>query len=68
MRNRLVHAYFDINLDILWKTIVDGLPIDSILVNPLSAAPAQKTMGVRGNVSRYQKNGGFIDKLIASLD
>jgi uncharacterized protein with HEPN domain len=26
MRNRLVHAYFDINLDILWKTVVDGLP------------------------------------------
>ena len=26
MRNRLVHAYFDINLDILWKTVVEGLP------------------------------------------
>lgn len=26
MRNRLVHAYFDVNLDILWKTITDGLP------------------------------------------
>ncbi len=26
MRNRLVHAYFDINLDILWKTVIDGLP------------------------------------------
>jgi uncharacterized protein with HEPN domain len=26
MRNRLVHGYFDINLDILWKTVVDGLP------------------------------------------
>lgn len=26
MRNRLVHAYFDINLDILWKTVTDGLP------------------------------------------
>jgi uncharacterized protein with HEPN domain len=27
MRNRLVHAYFDINLDILWKTVADGLPL-----------------------------------------
>jgi uncharacterized protein with HEPN domain len=27
MRNRLVHAYFDINLDILWKTAVEGLPL-----------------------------------------
>jgi uncharacterized protein with HEPN domain len=26
MRNRLVHAYFNINLDILWKTVVEGLP------------------------------------------
>jgi uncharacterized protein with HEPN domain len=26
MRNRLIHAYFDINLDILWKTIVEDLP------------------------------------------
>jgi len=26
MRNRLVHAYFDINLDILWKTVAEGLP------------------------------------------
>lgn len=21
MRNRLIHAYFDINLDILWRTV-----------------------------------------------
>jgi uncharacterized protein with HEPN domain len=26
MRNRLIHAYFDINRDILWKTITDDLP------------------------------------------
>lgn len=26
MRNRLVHAYFDINLDILWKTVQEDLP------------------------------------------
>lgn len=26
MRHRLVHAYFDINLDILWQTIQDDLP------------------------------------------
>jgi uncharacterized protein with HEPN domain len=26
MRNRLVHAYFDINLDILWATVQDSLP------------------------------------------
>jgi len=26
MRNRLVHAYFDINLEILWRTVQDDLP------------------------------------------
>jgi len=26
MRHRLVHAYFDINLEILWKTVKDDLP------------------------------------------
>lgn len=25
-RNRLVHAYFSINLDILWKTVCQDLP------------------------------------------
>lgn len=26
MRNRLVHAYFDINRDILWTTVTESLP------------------------------------------
>lgn len=26
MRNRLIHAYFDIDLDILWKTVTEDLP------------------------------------------
>lgn len=26
MRNRLIHAYFDIDLDRVWDTIVDDLP------------------------------------------
>jgi uncharacterized protein with HEPN domain len=26
MRHRLVHAYFDINLDVLWKSVQDDLP------------------------------------------
>lgn len=27
MRNRLVHAYFDINLDIVWQTVQQDLPM-----------------------------------------
>lgn len=38
MRDRLIHAYFDVNLDILWDTIVDDLPP---LVAALEAALAQ---------------------------
>ncbi len=26
MRHRLVHAYFDINLDVLWNTVQEDLP------------------------------------------
>jgi uncharacterized protein with HEPN domain len=26
MRNRLVHAYFEINLDVVWATITHNLP------------------------------------------
>jgi len=32
MRHRLVHAYFDINLDILWKTVQDDM---APLISPL---------------------------------
>jgi uncharacterized protein with HEPN domain len=27
MRNRLIHAYFDINLDLLWETVARDLPV-----------------------------------------
>jgi uncharacterized protein with HEPN domain len=36
MRNRLVHAYFDVNLDILWSTVHDMLPS---LLERLRAVP-----------------------------
>ncbi|MEM4202891.1 MAG: HepT-like ribonuclease domain-containing protein [Candidatus Methanomethylicaceae archaeon] len=40
MRHRLVHAYFDIDLDILWKTVQDGLPP---LISVLKAALGENT-------------------------
>ena len=27
MRNRLIHAYFDINLDVVWKTSTEDIPL-----------------------------------------
>ena len=27
MRNRLIHAYFDVDLDIVWTTVTDDLPV-----------------------------------------
>ena len=35
MRNRLVHAYFDINLDILWQVVQDDLPALITQIEPL---------------------------------
>lgn len=40
MRNRLVHAYFDINLEILWQTVQQDLP-------PLVAALEKALAGSR---------------------
>ena len=34
-RHRLVHAYFDINLDVLWRTVQDDLPALIALLEPL---------------------------------
>ena len=34
IRHRLVHAYFDINLDILWRTMQDDLPALVALLEP----------------------------------
>ncbi len=46
MRHRLVHAYFDINLDILWKTVQEGLP-------PLIVELQQVIPGETGNADRH---------------
>ena len=35
MRHRLVHAYFDINLDILWTTVVEAVPALLAQIEPL---------------------------------
>jgi len=42
MRNRLIHAYFDINLDILWATVQDSLPP---LIQALESALAEDKEG-----------------------
>ena len=26
MRDRLIHAYFDVNLDVVWQTVIEDLP------------------------------------------
>ena len=44
MRNRLVHAYFDINLDVLWQTVQEDIP-------QLIAA-LEPALGDRGSPSR----------------
>jgi len=35
MRNRLVHAYFDIDHDIVWKTVTEDIPELLPLLRPL---------------------------------
>jgi uncharacterized protein with HEPN domain len=38
MRHRLVHAYFDVNLDILWTTAVEAAPALLTQIRPLLAS------------------------------
>ncbi len=35
MRDRLVHGYFDVNLDIVWRTVTEDLPDLSARLDPL---------------------------------
>ena len=46
MRNRLVHAYFDINLDIVWKTVQGDLPELISLLKPAIPPERGSTPGV----------------------
>ena len=39
MRDRLIHHYFDINLDVLWATITEDLPS---LLGALSPQPVSE--------------------------
>ena len=42
MRNRLVHAYFDIDLSLLWITITDDLPLlIELLERRIGSDPAE---------------------------
>ncbi len=38
MRHRLVHAYFDINLDILWRTVQEDIPALIAVLEPIVPA------------------------------
>jgi len=40
MRNRLVHAYFDVDLNILWNTVTQALPTLRAQIRPVLEKPA----------------------------
>ncbi len=46
MRNRLIHAYFDVDLDVLWSTVTEDLPP---LVPQLEDIVLREERRVRGN-------------------
>jgi uncharacterized protein with HEPN domain len=42
MRNRLVHAYFDVDRDVLWATVQDSLPkLRAMVAAALEAHPGE---------------------------
>lgn len=38
MRNRLIHAYFDVNLNIVWRTVKEEVPLLTAELEPILAA------------------------------
>lgn len=36
MRNRLVHVYFDIDLDVLWQTVTNDIPLLIAQLEPIT--------------------------------
>jgi uncharacterized protein with HEPN domain len=43
MRDRLIHGYFGVNLDVVWKTVKERLPIVKPLVKEALAEIREKT-------------------------
>ncbi len=44
MRDRLIHGYFDVNLDVVWKTIsLDLPPLIKLLERILPDSSAQRS-------------------------
>ena len=35
MRNRIVHGYFDINLDIVWRAVIEEVPLLLTAIKPI---------------------------------
>ena len=52
MRDRLVHHYFDINLNILWQTITEDLPQLLAALPSEGEADPRRTLNQRGRERR----------------
>jgi len=49
MRNRLIHVYFDINLDLVWSTVTDDLPPLIAALETAIAHEEEDNTGGEGN-------------------
>jgi len=43
MRNRFIHAYFDVDLDILWDTVTKDMPLLIVELEKVLAVASDKT-------------------------
>ena len=43
MRDKLIHGYFGVNLDVIWKTVKERLPIVKLLVKETLAEIREET-------------------------
>jgi uncharacterized protein with HEPN domain len=53
MRDRLIHGYFGVNLDVVWKTIKERLPIVKPLVEEALAEMKKKKLNKRNSQTKF---------------
>jgi uncharacterized protein with HEPN domain len=54
MRNRLIHAYFDVDMDIVWSTVTKDLPLLKAELERLSLTEQKSGTSTRSAVPSFK--------------
>ncbi len=57
IRDKLIHEYFGVNLEVVWRTVQGDLPVLKTALAPVLAEAEARTRGEQDDLSRRQKRG-----------